>query len=238
MNPVKEKLRRGGTVLVFNPDFPSPSLVEHIGGLGYDVAFIDCEHGAAGFERAEELARAARAGGMTSICRPWSNEPGLVTRFLDCGVGGIQFPHVEDAATARALVGNVREVRGSRFADTLITVMIESPAAVDELPGIVEVEGIDAVVIGMADLARALGHRGDARHADVQRVVDRIIDITHRSGRVAAGYNLHHWEDGPALMQKGVRWFTLHTRAMLGRGTKQLKDLLGDLGGQGDRGGA
>ena len=61
MNKVREKLRNGGTVMVFNPNFPSPALVEHAGELGFDVAFIDCEHGSAGFERAEELARAARA---------------------------------------------------------------------------------------------------------------------------------------------------------------------------------
>ena len=66
MNKVREKLRNGGTVMVFNPNFPSPALVEHAGELGFDVAFIDCEHGSAGFERAEELARAARAAGMTS----------------------------------------------------------------------------------------------------------------------------------------------------------------------------
>ena len=78
MNRAKEKLRAGGTVLVFNPNFPSPALVEHMGGLGVDVIFIDCEHGTADFERVEELARAARAGGMTSILRPWSTEAGLV----------------------------------------------------------------------------------------------------------------------------------------------------------------
>ena len=61
MNKVKEKLRNGGTVMVFNPNFPSAALVEHAGALGFDVAFIDCEHGSASFERAEELARAARA---------------------------------------------------------------------------------------------------------------------------------------------------------------------------------
>src|SRR4029453_194285 len=64
-NRAKDKLRGGGTVLVFNPNFPSPALVEHAGALGFDVAFIDCEHGSAGFEHAEELARAARAAGMT-----------------------------------------------------------------------------------------------------------------------------------------------------------------------------
>src|SRR5688572_57544 len=125
----KEKLRSGGTVMVFNPNFPSAGLIEHAGGLGFDVAFIDCEHGSAGFETAEDLARAARAAGMTSILRPWSNEPGLVTRFLDCGVGGIQFPHVEDARAAREVVEIVRVARGATFEDTLVTVMIESAAA-------------------------------------------------------------------------------------------------------------
>jgi len=48
MNKVKDKLRRGETVLVFNPNFPSPALVEHAGELGFDVAFIDCEHGVPG----------------------------------------------------------------------------------------------------------------------------------------------------------------------------------------------
>jgi 2-keto-3-deoxy-L-rhamnonate aldolase RhmA len=41
---------------------------------------------------------------MTSILRPWSNEPGLVTRFLDCGVGGIQFPHIEEAHAPHEVV--------------------------------------------------------------------------------------------------------------------------------------
>lgn len=104
MNRAKQKLQGGGTVLVLNPNFPSPALVEHVGELGFDAVFIDCEHGTADFERVEELARAARAGGMTSILRPWSNDPGLVTRYLDCGVGGIQFPHIEDGAAARAAV--------------------------------------------------------------------------------------------------------------------------------------
>jgi len=71
-NNAKRKLRDGGTVLVLNPNFPSPALVEHAAELGFDVAFIDCEHGTADFERVQELARAARAGGMTSILRPWS----------------------------------------------------------------------------------------------------------------------------------------------------------------------
>ena len=226
MNRVKDKLHRGGTILVFNPDFASPALVEYAGGAGvFDAAFIDCEHGVAGFERAEEMARAARASGMTSVLRPWAGDPALITRYLDCGVGGIQFPHIEDAAAARAAVEVVRAARGRRFDDTLVIGMIESAAAVDNLPEIVAVEGLDAVVVGMADLARSLGHSADQRHAQVQTTVDRIIGTT-RSSNCVAGINLHRWEDGATYIDKGVRWFTIHARTMLDSGMTALQSLL------------
>lgn len=233
MNRAKEKLRRGGTVLVFNPNFPSPSLVEHAGGLGFDVAFIDCEHGSAGFERAEELARAARAAGMTSILRPWSRERAIVTRFLDCGVGGIQFPGIDDAAAAREAVESVRAARGPRFEDTLVTAMIESAAAVENLPGILTVEGLDAVVVGLSDLAYSLGYPGENEHPVVRRAADRVIAAARLSNRVAGGFNLHHWEEGPEIMAKGVRWITIHAKTMLARGTRDLLSKLGSTEGKG-----
>jgi 4-hydroxy-2-oxoheptanedioate aldolase len=236
MNRAKEKLRDGGTVLVFNPNFPSPALVEHAGGLGFDVAFIDCEHGSAGFERAEDLARAARAAGMTSILRPWSMERGLVTRYLDCGVGGIQFPAIGTADAAREAVDIVRSARGTGFKDTLVAVMIESPAAIGQLPAIAAIDGIDAVVVGLADLATALGHPGDGQHPDVRQAVDRIIRAASESKGAVAGFNLHRWEEGRDLMTKGVRWLTIHAKTMLARGTKDLNGLLGATDGKGRRG--
>ncbi len=228
MNKVKEKLRNGGTVMVFNPNFPSAALVEHAGALGFDVAFIDCEHGSASFERAEELARAARAAGITSLLRPWTSERAIITRFLDCGVGGIQFPGVETAAAAREAVETVRTARGKRFEDTLVVAMIESTAAINNLHEIVAVDGLDAVVIGLSDLARDLGHAGDNQHAEVRKAVDRIIAIINKGHGAVAGFNLHHWEEGRALKQQGVRWFTIHAKTMLARGTRELTALLGN----------
>ena len=228
MNKVKEKLRNGGTVMVFNPNFPSAALVEHAGTMGFDVAFIDCEHGSASFERAEELARAARAAGITSLLRPWTANRAIITRFLDCGVGGIQFPGVETAAAAREAVETVRTARGKRFEDTLVVAMIESTAAINNLHEIVAVDGLDAVVIGLSDLARDLGHAGDNQHAEVRKAVDRIIAIINKGHGAVAGFNLHHWEEGRALKQQGVRWFTIHAKTMLARGTRELTALLGN----------
>lgn len=226
MNRAKEKLLSGGTVLVFNSNFTSPALVEHAGSLGFDVAFIDCEHGSADFERVEDLARAARAGGMTSILRPWSTDPALVTRYLDCGAGGIQFPLVDTAGAARAAVETVRGARGATAEDTLVTVMIESTQALANIDSIVAVPGIDAFVIGLADLVRSLGHANDAQHPEVRSAVDAIIAACVRAGAVP-GFNLHRWEEGARLREQGVRWFTLHARTMLARGSQQVRGILG-----------
>ncbi len=214
--------------MVFNPNFPSAALVEHAGSLGFDVAFIDCEHGSASFERAEELARAARAAGITSLLRPWTNERTIITRFLDCGVGGIQFPGVETAAAAREAVEMVRTARGKRFDDTLVVAMIESTAAIKNLHEIIAVEGLDAVVIGLSDLARDLGHAGENQHPEVRRAVDKIISIANNTTNPHAvvGFNLHLWEEGRELKAQGVRWFTIHAKTMLARGTRELHALL------------
>ncbi len=226
MNKAKEKLRNGDTVMVFNPNFPSPALVEHAGELGFDVAFIDCEHGSAGFERAEDLARAARAAGMTSLLRPWSNERALVTRFLDCGVGGIQFPGIETAAAAREAVAMVRAARGKLFSETLVVAMIESTIAIKNLHEIATVEGLDAVVIGLADLARDLGHDGDNQHPGVRNAVNRIIGIANTAKGAVVGFNLHRWEEGRELHAQGVRWLTIHAKTLLARGMSELNTLL------------
>ena len=227
MNRARRKLRDGGTVLVFNPNFPSPALVEHAGSLGFDVAFIDCEHGSADFGRAEDLARAARAAGMTSILRPWSPERALVTRFLDCGVGGVQFPGIETAQAAQAAVDLVRAARGKAFDDTLVTVMIESTTAMKNLPAIAGVAGLDAIVIGLADLAASLGHPGENRHPAVRRAVEEIVARVAGARGAVAGFNLHQWEEGPDLAARGVRWFTIHAKTMLQRGVRELARLLG-----------
>ena len=165
---------------------------------------------------------------MTSLLRSWSNERALVTRFLDCGVGGIQFPGIDTAAAARDVVEIVRTARGKRFDDTLVVAMIESSVAIHNLHEIVAVEGLDAVVVGLADLARDLGHPDDNNHPDVRLAVNKIISIANTARGAVAGFNLHRWEEGRDLKAQGVRWFTIHAKTLLARGTRELGTLMGD----------
>ena len=89
----------------------------------------------------------------------------------------------------------VRAARGKRFDDTLVVAMIESTAAINNLPEIVAVKGLDAVVIGLSDLARDLGHAGDNQHPEVRCAVDRIIGIIHQADGAVANAHLA----GPGL---------------------------------------
>ena len=142
-NLFKDKLKRGEVVVVVNPDHPSPSLTEFIGGLDFDGVFIDCEHGVASVERVQDMCRAARAAGVESIVRPETNASHLIARYLDAGAGGIIVPHVETAAAARRIVETVRYTRPKDYEDKVVIVMIESLTAIGNLPDILNVEGVD-----------------------------------------------------------------------------------------------
>ena len=227
MNKIKQKLAAGEVVTMVNPDFQSPRLVEYLAQLGMDVSFIDAERMSYDFERIEEMTRAAHLAGIASVARAWSNDPGLVTRYLDCGLDGMSFPHVEDAAGARRMLEIVRYARPKDHTAKIVIVMVETPAAIGRLDEIVAVPGIDVINIGVNDVAQALGRPGEPDHPEVSRLVDHGIERIVSGGKTAALNVLGNWEERlPSLIAKGVRWLNVHANTFIARGARQYTDLL------------
>ena len=227
MNKVKQKLAAGRVVTMFNPDYAAPRLVEYVAAFGLDVAFIDAERQSYDFERIEEMARAARAAGIVSVARPWMNDPGLITRYFDCGVGGIKVPHVEDAATARAMLEVVRYARPKDHADKIVIIMVETPAAIANIDEIAAVPGIDVINIGVNDVALAAGFPGEPEHPKVVALVDDAIARILKGGKTAGLNVLTNWEERmPYFLGKGVRWFNVHVNTFITRGAQQYIALL------------
>jgi 4-hydroxy-2-oxoheptanedioate aldolase len=192
-----------------------------------DVSFIDGERMSYDFERIEEMTRAAHLAGIASMARAWTNDPGLIVRYLDCGLDGMAFPHVEDAATARKMVEIVRYARPDDHADKIVIVMAETPAAIGRLDEIAAVPGVDVVNIGVNDLAAALGHPGEPQHPEVEALVDQGIARILKGGKHVAVNVLGNWEERvPRLLSKGVRWLNVRARVFLSRGARQYTDLL------------
>lgn len=227
MNKVKQKLAAGKVVTMFNPDFTSPRLVEYIADFGLDVSFIDAERMSYDFERIEEMTRAAHVAGIASVARPWLNDPGLITRYFDCGIDGIMVPHVEDAGAARRMVEIVRYARPKDHADKIIIIMTETPAAIGRIDEIVAVSGIDVINIGVNDVALALGHPGQPEHPEVVKLVDQAIARIVKGGKTVGLNVLTNWEERiPSFVAKGVRWLNVHVNAFIARGARQYTDLL------------
>ena len=212
---------------MFNPDFASPRLVEFVAGLGLDVVWIDAERMSYDFERIEEMTRAAHLAGIASMARAWMNEPGLIVRCFDCGLDGMAFPHVEDAATARRMVEIVRYARPRDHADKMVIVMAETPAAIGRLGEIAAVPGVDVVNIGVNDVALALGRPGEPEHPEVAQLVDQGIGRVLGAGKHVALNVLDNWEARvPQLISKGVRWLNVRANVFLARGARQYMELL------------
>ena len=147
---------------------------------GFDFLFLDCEHGPADMVEVRRHVALAALHGVPTLVRVGTNEEQLVLRVLDAGAAGVIGPHVDTAAGARALVesahypplgkrGFATYSRAGRYgsmdpdthrtgalANTFVVAMIESPAGVRSAADIAAVIGIDAVMIGVADLRAAL----------------------------------------------------------------------------------
>ena len=224
MNKVKEMLGRGETVVMVNPNYPSPGIVEFIGKLGFDVAFIDTEHGPIGMERIEDMVRAAKVAGISTVLRPAENNRPLIVRYLDRGVDGLMLPHVDTAADAESIVETVRYARFQNPENTLVIAMIESPEAVANLDGILAVDGIDMVFIGPSDLSQTMGFPGQPKHPDVVAAMDGIIAKALAAGKpVGAAVD---WDNTRPLIEKGVRYVYIHANRFLESGGAAFKALV------------
>lgn len=70
-----------------------------------------------------------------------------------------------------------------------LLVQVESKTALDNLDEILDVEGIDGVFIGPADLSASLGYPDNAGHPEVQRIIETSIRRIRAAGK-AAGFRL------------------------------------------------
>lgn len=187
---LRRRLAEGGPLLGAILRLPSESLVEMVAIAGMDCVLLDLEHGPADLVSLQHHVAAAQVHGVPTLVRVGENEPALVLRCLDLGVAGIVFPHVSSVEDARRAVaashypplgerGFASYTRAGRYgatpsgehldagADTLVVVMVEDAAGCAAAPDLLAVDGVDAVLVGPADLSVALGLRGDAQHPDV-----------------------------------------------------------------------
>ena len=204
-----KRLRRGdklyGTLIVS----PSPRWPEQIAKLGLDFVFIDTEHIALDRSELSWMCQTYKALGLYPIVRILSPDPFLATAALDGGACGIVAPYVETADQARELMGAVklRPIKGRKLkqfleqaespspslqayldtstANNTLILNIESVEGIQNMNEILEVEGVDGVLIGPHDLSCSLEIPEDYRHPEFDAAVRNIIQTARQNGRGA-----------------------------------------------------
>ena len=176
-NALKAKWRAGEPTYGAWLSIPDTVVAEAVGQAGFDYVCVDMQHGLADFGQCVAMLQAISPSASTPVVRvPW-NEPGIIGRVLDAGAMGIIIPMVNTEVEARAAVAACRyapagarsygPLRASLYAgadyfsqanDEIACIpMIETSAAIAGLDAILDVEGIDAVYVGPADLSVTYG---------------------------------------------------------------------------------
>lgn len=182
-----------------------PLVAEAVGCAGFDWAVVDMEHAALDVSGVVHMLQALAGTKMLPVVRPPWNDAVVVKRLLDAGATTLMFPMVQTAEEATAAVASTRYppegVRGvagmsraSRFGTTPhylqnanrhvgVIVQLETPAALDALPQIAAVPGVDALFLGPSDLSAAMGHLGEPQHPAVTARMSSAVQACKSLGK-------------------------------------------------------
>ena len=67
----------------------------------------------------------------------------------------------------------------------MVCLMLEEVEAINNLPDMVTVEGVDVFFIGSGDLSQSMGYPGQQTHPDVQALMEQGVSIIREAGKVA-----------------------------------------------------
>ena len=174
--------------------------------LGFDWLLIDAEHAPNTVRTVLHQLQAISGTASTAVVRPPTTDADTIKRYLDIGARHLLLPMIDNAEQARDAVAASRYpphgIRGVGSAlarasewggqtDYLATAntrmrliaQIETPAAVAAVDDIAGTDGIDAVFVGLSDLAATMGHLGQPAHPEVQSAFAHVVTRARRAGK-------------------------------------------------------
>jgi 4-hydroxy-2-oxoheptanedioate aldolase len=226
----------------------SSYVTEICAGSGIDWVLLDQEHAPNDLRTTlEQLQVLAAYPDVDVLVRPPSADQVSIKRLLDIGVQNLIVPMIDDASEATAAVAATRYppagIRGvgsalarasrwNRISDYLgtadasvsLTVQVESLSGLAHLADIVDVDGVDAVFIGPADLAASMGKLGQPEHPDVVGTIEAALGTIVEHGK-SAGVNAFNKTIAQRYLAAGATFVLVGADvALLARGAEKLVD--------------
>lgn len=230
VNTVRHALKAGKVQigLAFG-QLRSAEIPRLLAAAGFHWAFLDGEHGSFDLETINDICRVSSMAGLCPVVRVADIQYSLVARALDNGAQGIIFPRMEDPKLLETALSWTKfppaGVRGYGLmapqvdyethtfneviehvnANTLTVLQIESRRGVEARDEILSVPGIDAVMIGPADLSISMGVPGDFQHPTMVDAMDKIRETCDKYG-IAPGTQTRSVSLANFWKERGMRF--------------------------------
>ena len=225
-----------GTVVNGWLHIPSSFSAEVMAHTGVDSLTIDMQHAPVDYASLVPMLQAISTTDTVPVVRvPW-NDPGIIMRVLDAGAYAVICPMVDTREQAEAFVGACRyppagyrsfgpyratlyggEDYAEHADETVVTIaMIETRQALENLEGILDVDGLDAVFVGPSDLGQSLGYGPgpDREEPEVVEAIDSVLAAARGRG-LAAGIFAGSPEHASRMVEKGFRFVNVSSDARL-----------------------
>ena len=230
LDKLTKKMNDGKIVCGVCVALNDPAVSELVGMAGYDFVWIEGEHGAMGRKEMQDLMIGAHAGGAAAMIRLPYRDPALVRPVMDMGPDIIGFPFINSAQDAREAVaactyppkglrgwnpqraGHYGQIGQANYVDiadqeTLKMMIVEQEEGFKNIEEIVQVDGVDMVVLGPGDLSVGMGLGGRQDDPRIKAYMDHAAEVCVKAGMPFLAWpsmergSLKEWAD------KGARMF-------------------------------
>lgn len=228
MKNLKEKITAGETVHGCWINLGSSASAEIVGRSGFDWVLIDLEHGAGDEVIMYNQLQVLEGTSTTPFVRTDEITRPKVQHILDAGAHGIMFPQIQQASEAeqaikmmyyppRGIRGMAKMVRATRFGKTADEYManlertlvgiiqIETINALKQIDGIAQLDGVDVLFVGPADLSLTLGIFGQFNHPLYQQAL-KDVAVAAKKHRKACGVLIQDIKEYEMYYDHGYRF--------------------------------
>ncbi len=186
---------------------PSAFTAEIVAPAGFDWLLFDTEHTPSSVTTVMSQLQAAAPYAVSPAVRATINDTAQIKQLLDIGTQTLFVPYVQSAEEAHAAVMAMRYppegirgvsgmTRANRFGrvenyfqlavqELCLIVQVETQQALDQLEEIANVDGVDGIFIGPADLSASLGYPGNQAHPVVKKTIEDAIRRVRACGKPA-----------------------------------------------------
>ena len=207
-NPFKRALAAGRPQFGLWAALADPYVTEVLATAGFDWLLIDGEHAPNDIRSTLFQLQAVASYKSHPVVRPVKSDTALIKQYLDIGAQTLLLPMIDTAEQAAEAVAATRYppqgIRGvgsalarasrwNRVTDYLgkaqdelcVLVQVESTRGLANLASIAEVDGVDGVFFGPADLSASMGYLGRPGEPVVKQAICDGIRTVKAAGKAS-----------------------------------------------------